>query len=278
MGSPEASAARPATGGYLRIAEAAAMVGTSPSRLRQWEREGLLRPSRGPGGQRRYAPRDVDLAREVARLRAERLNAPAIRRLLATSDELPRDEHPHQPPAERMGQRIRELRLRRGLTLHEAAARTGLSASFISSFERGLSGASLAALHRLTAVCGTTLGELTREAPPTAGRVVRAGERRVVELGGPAIRMEDLSNAPTALEGQLFVLAAGARSNGWYAHPGEELMFVLAGRLGVWLGDQEYYELAEGDSLTFPSTLSHRFRALAPSETRLIWVNTPPTF
>ena len=278
MARSDANPSRQATGGYLRIAEAAAMVGASPSRLRQWEREGLLRPSRGPGGQRRYAPHDVDLAREVARLRAERLNAPAIRRLLTAADGPAWDGHAHHPPTERMGARLREIRLGRGLTLHDAAARTGLSASFISSFERGLSGASLAALQRLTAACGTTVSELTREDPPTAGRVVRAGERRVVELGGPAIRMEDLSNAPTALEGQLFVLAAGARSNGWYAHPGEELMFVLAGRLGVWLGDQEYYELAEGDSLTFPSTLSHRFRALAASETRLIWVNTPPTF
>ena len=253
-------------------------MGTSASRLRQWEREGLLRPSRGQGGQRLYEPGDVDQAREVARLRAEQLNAPAIRRLLGMAPGIPAAERPWAPPADGAGARLRELRLRRGMTLGDTATRTGLSSSFISSFERGLSGASLAVLHRLATACGTTVSALTRGTPASAGRVVRANERRVVELGGPAIRMEDLSNAPTALEAQLFVLAAGAGSDGWYAHPGEELMLVLCGRVGVWLGELEYYELAEGDALTFPSTLSHRFRALAATETRLVWVNTPPTF
>ncbi len=75
--------------GRLRITEAARLVGTSPSRLRQWEREGLLRPSRGRGGQRLYRPDDVDRAREVALLRAEQLNAPAIRRILGMSPGTP---------------------------------------------------------------------------------------------------------------------------------------------------------------------------------------------
>ena len=264
--------------GRLRIAEAARLVGTSASRLRQWEREGLLRPSRGRGGQRLYQPADVDQAREVARLRAEQLNAPAVRRILGMSPGAPAAEHPWPPPADPAGPRLRERRLQRRMTLGETAARTGLSPSFISAFERGLSGASVAALHRLAAACGTTVSELTRGTPARAGRVVRVNQRRVVELGGPAIRMEDLSNDPTALEAQLFVLEAGAGSDGWYAHPGEELMLVLDGRVGVWLGEQEYYELDEGDALTFPSTLSHRFRALAATETRLVWVNTPPTF
>jgi DNA-binding transcriptional MerR regulator/quercetin dioxygenase-like cupin family protein len=268
----------PAGAERLRIAEAARLVGTSPSTLRQWERQGFLTPLRGGGGQRLYAAADVARAREIARLRAGRLNAPAIRRLLRSAADGGTGRAATEPDADGTCARLRELRRRRGLTLREVAGMTGLSASFISSFERGLCGASLAALQRLTAAYGSTVSELLRDSSVSAGRVVRADERRVVELGGPAIRMEDLSNAPTALEGQLFVIAPGAGSEGWYAHPGEELMFVLSGQLGVWLGDQEYYELGEGDALTFPSTLSHRFQALAAAETRLIWVNTPPTF
>ena len=271
----------PAGAERVRIAEAARLVGTSPSTLRLWERQGFLRPARGGGGQRLFAAADVARAREVARLRAGQLNAPAIRRLMRSASaagdaDLRRGTG--EPNADGTCARLRELRRRGGLTLREVANATGLSASFISSFERGLCGASMAALQRLTAAYGTTVSELLRGSSASAGRVVRADARRVVELGSAAIRMEDLSNAPTALEGQLFVIAPGAGSEGWYAHPGEELMYVLAGRLGVWLGDQEYYELGEGDALTFPSTLSHRFQALAATETRLIWVNTPPTF
>lgn len=283
-GAPGAPPAAPVAGegragsDHLRIAEAARLVGTSASMLRQWERQGLLRPTRGPGRQRLYAAGDVAQAREVARLRAGQLNAPAIRRMLpATADPAWHGGTGGQR-LDAAGAQLRALRLSRDMTLRDASRATGLSASFISSFERGLSGASLAALQRLTAAYGTTVSELLRGSPPSGGRLVRSGDRRAAQLGGPDIRMEDLSNAPTMLEAQLFVLAPGAGSDGWYAHDGEELMFVLAGSVGVWLAEREYYELAAGDALTFPSTLSHRFRALGDAETHLIWVNTPPTF
>jgi len=279
---------------HLRIAEAARIVGVSPSALRLWERQGLLDPVRGPGGHRLYAPTEVDRARHVARLRQEQLNAPAIRRMLprrqARSRELrAADGHPDgtdMPPAATdlpaprpaVGARLRALRERSGLTLRAAAARSGLSPSFVSSVERGVSGASLTALRRLAEAYGTSVPALLRDETAAAGRLVRPHERRLARLADRGIRIEDLANRPALLESQLFVLAPGATSDGYYAHAGEELMFVLAGRLAVWLDEREYYELAEGDALTFPSTLSHRFQALGASETRLVWINTPPTF
>ncbi len=179
------------------------------------------------------------------------------------------------PPG--IGGPLRVARRSAGLSLRAAAAASGLSASFISAVERGVSGASLTALKRLTAACGTTVAELLRASGMGEGRLVRAADRRVATPGG-GIRIEDLATSPAHLESQLFVLDPGASSDGYYAHPGEEFMYLLSGSLGVWLDEAEYYELAPGDALTFPSTLAHRFRALGPTETRLIWVNTPPTF
>ncbi len=176
-----------------------------------------------------------------------------------------------------LGSALRAARLACRLTLRVTASEAGLSASFVSALERGVTGASLATLKRLTGVYGTTVAALLRTPAVGAGRLVRARERRVAEPGD-GIRIEDLATLPTQLESQLFVLGPGASSDGYYAHPGEEFMFVLDGRLGVWLDEAEYYELEAGDALTFPSTLDHRFRALGPESTRLIWVNTPPTF
>ena len=55
-------------------------------------------------------------------------------------------------------------------------------------------------------------------------------------------------------------------------------MYVLEGRVAVWLDEREHHELGPGDALTFPSSLPHRFVALGADETRILWVNTPPTF
>jgi quercetin dioxygenase-like cupin family protein len=75
------------------------------------------------------------------------------------------------------------------------------------------------------------------------------------------------------------VLAEGASSDGAYAHDGEEFLYLLSGAVTVWVGDDETYALNRtGDALSFPSTLPHRWRNDASGESRLLWINTPPTF
>lgn len=303
----------------LGVTDAARQVGVSPSTLRLWERQGLVEPARSPGGARRYDRTALERLRLVAELRRrEGWNAAAIRRFLdldgpvagraagtpverearASSDgrrpaidgakptrgrgraRAPRQSAPADRPRE-LGARLRALRSRRRLTLREVAARSGLSISFLSAVERGLSGISVAALRRTLAACDATLAELRGDPAPPHGagrtRLVRRTERRIIEAEG-GVRIEDLAVEAALLEPQLFVLAPGATSDGTYHHPGEEFMFVLEGRVAVWLDEAEYYELGPGDALTYPSTLPHRFACLGPTAARLIWVNTPPSF
>jgi len=258
---------------YL-IGEAARQVGVSPSALRLWERQGLVRPSRTAGRYRLYSDADLTRLRTVRRMRkVERLNAPGIRRMLgrdvAQDGERRFDRWP-----------LRRLRTERGLSLRQASEQTGISVSFLSALERGVTGASVATLQRLTATYGTTVLELLG-APGEAGsdRLVRAHERSVLRLGADDVRIEELARGAQQLEPQLFVLAPGATSDGAYAHEGEEFIYLLSGAVTVWVGDGETYALErEGDALTFPSTIPHRWRNDARGETRLLWINTPPTF
>ncbi len=267
---PHSATAEPNPDGRFRITEAAHLVGVSPSTLRQWERQGLVRPMRTPGGYRLYSQDDLDRLRRVRRLRhVERVNAPGIRRILDG------DTASAAPMAD--GSRVRALRMERGLSLREASRRSALSVSFISSLERGAAGASVATLQRLTSAYGGTMLDLLDGSVPL-GRVVRPHERAVLQMGSSDVRIEQLANGHTKLEPQLFVLRAGASSEGAYAHAGEEFLFVLEGDVTVWIADDECYRLSTGDALSFPSSLPHRWRNEASGETRLLWINTPPTF
>jgi MerR family transcriptional regulator, heat shock protein HspR len=64
------------------IAVAAELAGMHPQTLRQYDRLGLVSPTRTAGQSRRYSMRDVVQLREIARLGAEGLNLEGIRRIL----------------------------------------------------------------------------------------------------------------------------------------------------------------------------------------------------
>ena len=65
------------------ISVAAQLAGMHPQTLRQYDRLGLVTPSRTRGGGRRYSQRDVSLLREVQRLSQEEgVNLAGIKRIL----------------------------------------------------------------------------------------------------------------------------------------------------------------------------------------------------
>jgi transcriptional regulator with XRE-family HTH domain len=114
----------------------------------------------------------------------------------------------HEAPPRSIGQVIRDLRQRRGMSLRDLAA-TGLSPSYISNVERGAASPSIASLQKLGAAFGSnaiTLMSGSYEAPESP--VVRKGKRRVLD-SDKGVRIEDLSTAGSNLEPLIFTLDKG---------------------------------------------------------------------
>ncbi|UYN82979.1 MAG: helix-turn-helix transcriptional regulator [Microcella sp.] len=70
------------------IAVAAELAGMHPQTLRQYDRLGLVSPTRTAGQSRRYSMRDVMQLREIARLSGEGLNLEGIKRILELENEV----------------------------------------------------------------------------------------------------------------------------------------------------------------------------------------------
>jgi MerR family transcriptional regulator/heat shock protein HspR len=67
----------------LLISVAAQLAGMHPQTLRQYDRMGLVEPSRSAGGGRRYSLRDVELLREIQRLSQEDgVNLAGVKRII----------------------------------------------------------------------------------------------------------------------------------------------------------------------------------------------------
>ena len=69
------------------IAAAAELAGMHPQTLRQYDRLGLVSPTRTAGQSRRYSMNDVLQLREIASLSAQGLNLEGIKRILSLENE-----------------------------------------------------------------------------------------------------------------------------------------------------------------------------------------------
>jgi MerR family transcriptional regulator, heat shock protein HspR len=70
------------------VAQVTELLGVPAAALRRWEREGLVRPERTTGHQRRYSRRQIEQLREVAQLSDEGLTAAGIRRVRQLQDRI----------------------------------------------------------------------------------------------------------------------------------------------------------------------------------------------
>jgi MerR family transcriptional regulator/heat shock protein HspR len=68
------------------IGIAASRVGMHPQTLREYERQGLVRPDRTPGGARRYRDEQLHRLQRIQQLTAEGLNLAGVRKVLALED------------------------------------------------------------------------------------------------------------------------------------------------------------------------------------------------
>ncbi|MBG6216062.1 MerR family transcriptional regulator/heat shock protein HspR [Arthrobacter sp. CAN_A6] len=70
------------------ISVAAELADMHPQTLRQYDRLGLVIPSRAPGRARRYSPKDVGTLREIQRLSQEGVSLEGIRRILELENQV----------------------------------------------------------------------------------------------------------------------------------------------------------------------------------------------
>jgi transcriptional regulator with XRE-family HTH domain len=264
-------------GPYFTIAQAARLLGMSASSLRNWERMGLIAPARSQGRYRLYSREVINTAKRVQYLRrSKRLNIAGVAHVLQSERGTPRTKHQGVPKGEGIGARLLRLRQQRNLTLAAVAQKTGLSVSFVSALERGEANPSVATLQKLAVLYGTNVRSFFGEMADVQ-RLVRPKDRKVLQPQ-PGVRIEQLACGETQMDPGIFRVAPGATSGGSYHHEGEEFIFVLQGRLEIWLDEIERYVLEPGDCLYFSSMQSHRWNSLSDKETVLLWVNTPPTF
>jgi transcriptional regulator with XRE-family HTH domain len=163
------------------------------------------------------------------------------------------------PLEERIGGRLAALRRARGITLQGLAARCGLSASFLSQVERGISAPSIVSLYRICQGLGISVSQVLPD-PGLEDSPVRQHEAQRplrISEGGASYLYLSGDFPERQLEALINEFPPGHKHPPT-THEGEEFGYVLAGDLALTVDDRTYM-LGPGDSFHFSTRQPHSY-------------------
>lgn len=182
-----------------------------------------------------------------------------------------------------LGNKLRQLRLKKKIALVDLGKHTGLSASMISQLENNKLVPTLPTLARIAMVFDVGLDFFfTDKKRKRLFSVVRADER---------MRFPERSDSPTP--GYFFeCLAFSAQDKSLQAyvavfperkpddvsehmHEGAEFFHVIEGSVSIRYQDEDYL-MGKGDSVYFDSSAPHSYRGVGTETARALVITTPP--
>ncbi len=171
-----------------------------------------------------------------------------------------------------LGQKIKTLRQRKGISLEEMAQRTNLSQPLLSQIESEVVAPPVATLLKIARALNVNISYFFQagEMEEKKAVIVRRNERKKVfrriheDPAKVGYYYESLAYPKVDRHMEPFQVEFEVKKREdliFFNHPGEEFVFVLEGQLEFNYED-EVYLLEPGDSLYFDSSLPHAFRAV----------------
>ncbi|WP_068816980.1 helix-turn-helix domain-containing protein [Phormidesmis priestleyi] len=162
-----------------------------------------------------------------------------------------------------LGNAIRELRQKHGLTIAEVAEQVSISRGMLSKIENAQTATSLETIGKLASALGVSLSTLFRNYNMPAGgaQLVKQGDgMEVVRRGtkrGHTYHLLAYDQGPTKVfEPFLITMDDASEVFPTFEHPGIEFIYMLQGKLEYRHGIHTYL-LEPGDSLSFRGEVPH---------------------
>ena len=155
----------------------------------------------------------------------------------------------------KIGNRIRDLRKKSGLTMKELAKRTGISYATIHRIETGALSPSVAVLSDIAHELGQPITSFFKK-PSQKITVFKAKEQPVIESGGHSLRLV----VPRGIINNHISVSLGTLEENATISPhsnsGHELSFVISGHC-IFKYDNKEHPLKAGDAVFFSGDTVH---------------------
>jgi transcriptional regulator with XRE-family HTH domain len=188
------------------------------------------------------------------------------------------DEEKREVEEIRVGEKIKQLREKKGLSLKDLADLTGFSTALLSQMENHLVSPSLGTIIKLARALGVRVGDFLGESEGEPFSIVRKDERKKVSRFASkegvkyGYSYESLGYDKKDRHMEPFIVTlepATVKPSKTSVHEGEEFIFVLEGEMEVVLGNHTDV-LYPGDSIYYDSTIPHRIQCHQDKITRIL--------
>jgi transcriptional regulator with XRE-family HTH domain len=159
--------------------------------------------------------------------------------------------------------KLKFLRLQRSMTLEQLSAKSGLTRSYLSKLERGLSVPSIGSAIKISTALGVSLDQMygqTDDRDPIS--IIRSTNGKP---GDPTMHLSLVAGTDPGRIMCAFIIRpteTAQRGRMMSEHAGEEILFVLTGRIELVIGKRKEV-LKPGDCVQFDSTIPHKLVALS---------------
>lgn len=186
---------------------------------------------------------------------------------------------PEEEPLVHVGERVRQVREQRGLSLQDISQRTDIDVALLSQIEKGEVSPPLGTITKLAKSLEMKLGYFISGEERRPFTIVRRADRKVVSRyaskKGKRYGYEYQSLAPRKkdrhMEPFLLTLVPSEIEEERSSHEGQEFIFVLQGKMEVRLGEETHF-LEPGDAIYYDSTVPHLVKCHGGDLTRILAV------
>jgi transcriptional regulator with XRE-family HTH domain len=183
-----------------------------------------------------------------------------------------------QPGQLDLGSRLKDLRLRRGISQTQLAKRVGVTPSSISQVESNLIYPSLPALLKIAEVIGVPLSTVFSGAADRSSRIVfPAAKTQAIQwqhLGKDAVDVRQFvcDGIQGQAEAYVMEMAPGKKLAGhFFVHKGQEIGYLLQGRLQI-KTSHAVHTAEAGDLIYLTSEIPVHWENTATETARLLWI------
>ena len=179
------------------------------------------------------------------------------------------------------GVSLKKWRLKKELKLKDMALHTGLSVSFLSKIENGVSNPSVDNIQKICSVLGITPDDLlapdNKTNIPNDGRkdtpyILRHTERGLLHDFSGSIRLESVFERKPHFQVSAITLAGNSKSRYSTLHTYDKLMIIASGSASVKLNNTTEYILNPGDALMIRANQPHTITCISGKSCTGYWI------